>query len=80
MVYEEPQQLVTPSNRKKKQIDDAPAAHLSSAEPPTAPEATTVRVNEEAEGDTSITPADDGLPHPRVCILYQLEWAGRFIC
>ncbi len=78
MVYEEPQQLVTPSNQKKKQIDNAPTTDPPSAEPPTAPEATTVRVNEEAEGDTSITPADDGLPHPRVCVLYPLERVEKF--
>lgn len=60
MDYEEPEALVSPSKRKKKQIDE-----VSVADTTTTAESSTF--DTESEADTAATTVDDGLPHPRVC-------------
>ncbi|KAI1209995.1 galactose oxidase [Annulohypoxylon truncatum] len=58
MSYEEPEALLSPSKRKKKQIDE-----VSIADTTTTAESSTWDAMSEA--DTVTTTVDDGLPHPR---------------
>ncbi|KAI1461974.1 galactose oxidase [Annulohypoxylon moriforme] len=58
MDYEEPEALVSPSKRKKKQIDEVSVADTTTTE-----ESSTA--DTESEADTVATTVDDGLPHPR---------------
>jgi hypothetical protein len=57
----EPKALVSPSKRKKKQIDETASIDtVSIADSSTTDE-------DVSEADTAATSVDDGLPHPRVC-------------
>ncbi|KAI0843141.1 galactose oxidase [Hypoxylon sp. FL0890] len=58
MPDEEPETLISPSKRKKKQADEASMADTAST-------AGSSVGDEESEADTTAISVDDGLPHPR---------------
>lgn len=54
------EEIISPSKRKKKQVDDESTADSESTANPAA-----AAEEEETDADATATPADDGLPHPR---------------
>lgn len=57
----------TPSSRRKKMLDEVSNADTESSESSSGSTAPSTAPSEEEE-DTSATPVDDGLPHPRVSL------------
>ena len=68
MADEPTPEILSPSKRKKKQLDEASTADTESTE---ATLAASEADDAESEADTAAASVvDDGLPHPRVCEAY----------